>query len=164
MEAYFRELSTSCDMQIYQRQFFSLLFGTVCWNHTIYWSRKMLVSTESRINSASIHTELAKIWLVLTIWQPFKVEPRKWPVLAKIDHFEYPSFKHWRGLITACVTQWLLAARTFPKEDSLSINCDFEVLVFEVLVLVFQTHSWRFQSFLLKSSGYVERFTVQIVK
>ena len=26
-------------------------------------------------------------------------------ILAKIAHFEYPSFKHWRGLITASVTQ-----------------------------------------------------------
>ena len=38
-----------------------------------------LVSLETRINSASIHTNQAQIALVLTIFQPNEVGPRKWP-------------------------------------------------------------------------------------
>ena len=63
---------------------------------------EILVSVETRINSASIHTNQAKIRLVLTILQPFKVGSQKngqfrdfckgspLCTLAKIAHFEYP--------------------------------------------------------------------------
>ena len=65
---------------------------------------EIVVSIETRINSTFIHTNQAKIRLVLMILQPFKVGPRKWPILrflqrvplcilAKIGHFEYPLEK-----------------------------------------------------------------------
>ena len=41
---------------------------------------EILVSRETRINSASIHTNQAKTRLVVTILQPFKVRPKKWPI------------------------------------------------------------------------------------
>ena len=41
---------------------------------------EILASVETRINSASIHTNQTKIRLVLTILQPFKVCPKKWPI------------------------------------------------------------------------------------
>ena len=62
---------------------------------------EILLSVETRINSASIHTTQAKTRLVLTILQPFKMWPKNGQfrgfckgsplcTLAKIAHFEYP--------------------------------------------------------------------------
>ena len=57
---------------------------------------EIVVSIETRINSASIHTNQAKIRLALMILQPFKVGPRKWPILRFLQRV--PPFAFWPKL------------------------------------------------------------------
>ena len=57
---------------------------------------EIVVSIATRINSTSIHTNQAKIRLVLMILQPFKVGPRRWPILRFLQRV--PPFAFWPKL------------------------------------------------------------------
>ena len=112
---------------------------------------EILVSVETRINSASIHTNQAKTRLVLTILQPFKVWPKKWPIsrfLQRVPPLPLSTLQKNFSANSCCFIEILVSVETRINSASIHTNQAKTRLVLTIL------QPFKFQSVAKKMANF----------